>query len=259
MGEWRVFIERREKDEFDLWQTLNIPVTETTPTQKRSDLYLAATNDVGVKFRGEGSGGPPLLEVKVRLKRKKRGAEKWAKVMCAHVDANVATFGAMEFRKVLTKEGLLSGHHAPYLQAVLAAWERAPPVQLLLTKERRQRSIGRLVVEQTDFVVNMNGKPLGNPLGYRTINMEAQKASKIYKLLASSKLVPAVLPSVYLRGCANHTTCNIKTPGSDSFGCVTAGFPQFVLHIAQRYLAPPATNGSSSSVPTQPLEPGRSC
>lgn len=266
MGEWRVFLDRSGPHPFDLWATLNVPLSQTSAPAQRTDLYLVATPDVGVKFRNEGSGAH-LLEVKVRLKRKKRGVEKWAKILCDRVSDDPRAFGAAEFRRELQHHRLLTGKYAAALEAVLAAWSEAPPVRLALVKERRQWHVpgSAVLVEQTDFAVLRDGAPVGPP--FRTLNLEAAKAKDVYRVLRKAGLVAAVATRVYMLGCAGHRLC--AEARDDATGCITAGFPEFLVHLRPLYAAalpPPASNGvlhhpapgSSSTVPTPPVEPLRS-
>lgn len=265
MGEWRIFLDRSGPHPFDLWTALNVPLAQTSAPALRTDLYLVATADVGVKFRNEGSGAH-LLEVKVRLKRKKRGVEKWAKILCDRVADDPHTFGAAEFRRELQHHRLLTGKYAAALEAVLAAWSEAPPVRLALVKERRQFHVpaSAVLVEQTDFAVLRDGAPVGPP--FRTVNVEAAKAKDVYRVLRKVGLVAAVAARVYMLGCAGHRHCGEAR--DEATGCITAGFPEFLVHLGPLYAAAatPATNGllhhpapgSTSTVPTPPAEPLRS-
>ena len=144
MGEWRVFIERKnDETDFDLWRALKVPLTAITPVQSRSDTYFVATHDVGVKFRGDGPTTKPLLEIKVRLSRKKRGVEKWEKILTAPVDCDPRAFGHIELRRELEQLGFLSGKHSPQLQAVLKMWSKEAPVRLSLSSRSSFRGLSR--------------------------------------------------------------------------------------------------------------------
>lgn len=71
MWEWRVFWSLPANcSDLDVWRVL-----EDTK-RKRSDVYLVATDEVGVKLRGEQE-----LEVKIMIEKDvKSGAEKWTKL-----------------------------------------------------------------------------------------------------------------------------------------------------------------------------------
>lgn len=250
MGEWRIFIEKQPGNDFDLWTSLNLPLGSASPPVIRGDLYLVATHDVGIKFRGGDGAGPPILEVKIRSERKRRGVEEWSKVMTEVVDCNPRSFGAAELRRELEKRRLLQGKHAARLQAVITAWEQKPPMQLLLVKERRQYHFAHVLVEQTDFTVRVGGEQVGPT--FRTINMEANKAKHIYALLESSGLVPRVRHQVRLLGCDSHRLC--RGEHDNGFGCVTAGFPEFVCFLCDCFALRPAASGSHSALPTPPLK-----
>ena len=72
MWEWRVFWRLpTDCSDFDVWKVLQI-----AGERKRSDVYLVATPEVGIKLRGEKE-----LEVKVMVDRdEESGAEKWTKL-----------------------------------------------------------------------------------------------------------------------------------------------------------------------------------
>ena len=74
--EWRIFwsLDKDDVAEVDIFSLLKGRfVHKETP---RTDIYLQATNDVGIKLRGEKE-----MEVKVRSGvRDEIGAERWEKV-----------------------------------------------------------------------------------------------------------------------------------------------------------------------------------
>ena len=70
MWEWRVFWSLPVNcSDLDVWRAME-------DSGRRSDVYLVATAEVGVKLRGEQD-----LEVKVMIEKDaKSGAEKWTKL-----------------------------------------------------------------------------------------------------------------------------------------------------------------------------------
>ena len=72
MWEWRVFWRLpTDCSDLDVWKVL-----QGAGERKRSDVYLVATPEVGIKLRGEKE-----LEVKVMVDRdEESGAEKWTKL-----------------------------------------------------------------------------------------------------------------------------------------------------------------------------------
>ena len=64
---------RNSDEDFDLLASLGI-VCEAS---SRTDIYISASEAFGLKARGASKG---KLELKIRLSRKKRGAENWEKI-----------------------------------------------------------------------------------------------------------------------------------------------------------------------------------
>jgi len=225
MAEYRFFINKTNSIQpFDLWKELQVSETELTPNEARTDTYLVASDDVGIKIRGDGQYSKTILEIKVRKHRKKRGAEIWTKIISEAIQLDATTFGAQQLEELCVSRQWLERKHGEKLKQVIEQWKASPPVRITLRKNRRQyHTTFNVLVEQTEFTAVSGNYEF--PHQYRTVNMEADAAEDIYALLSKTMLVSRAKSSVASHGCCNHTTCKEK---DDGIGCITMSFPSFV-------------------------------
>lgn len=120
------------------------------PARSRTDDYIACTESVGVKLRGQ-----KMLEVKVRGPVATCGAEFWRKVESSSVDTS------KDLQVLVSSELLhLSTVYKQYRLVLEDAWKEMEGVASGLTlvslrKMRRCGYVKQVAVEQTDLEVTI--------------------------------------------------------------------------------------------------------
>ena len=84
--EWRIFYEGDHRAAFEAHAVQQFPTfhQKGMEDEVRTDVYVSCSRSVGLKARGSATMGD--IEVKRRLKRKRRGAELWTKERMARLD-----------------------------------------------------------------------------------------------------------------------------------------------------------------------------
>ncbi len=163
---------------------------------------------------------------------------------CLYLPVATAPASADALRAVLVQNNLLDSKYGPPLQRVLQLWQQEPPTRIDTVKRRRQKYTSKLVWEQTDVSVRINGHAL--PLTYRTICVEGSKPRELITSLEALQIAQRcgahLLPAL---GCREHSTCKDKR--AQQFGCISMGYPAFVCHLRATRCAETSANQSQGA------------
>ena len=155
--EWRVFfdVQRLDAKTADL---VSVGEINRLDTEERCDEYFVLKDpQFGLKLRSAGSEAGALLELKLRKLRKRRGAEKWNKV----VRANVQMISNSSELRTLLVQSLTTHAEGKYAQSILEcaqAVRNAPEiVKIGVLKTRKMKMLNGFPFEvvHLEFYLNI--------------------------------------------------------------------------------------------------------
>ncbi|KAK3236425.1 hypothetical protein CYMTET_53433 [Cymbomonas tetramitiformis] len=214
--EWRVFI--RERDEAQrFWESLGMGPWPNLE-ECRVDCYLPVSEVLGLKMRG---GPSSELECKLRLERKKRGAELWKKVIFplekSGCICKADLLGVCEWLRGRSESKEPASAAFAALNSVMEFWQSREVLVLPTCSVSKKRSKVRMpnragiAAELTEIVVDDS---VQGPVW--SICIEGKSAPKVYEVLENCTYFPT---SVY----------HSSTEGAHQLSQMSIGYPLFVI------------------------------
>lgn len=173
----------------------------------RTDVYIVGPASVGLKLRDGGKQG---LELKLRMDRKARGAEKWKKFS---VEGNMTEDKFDAKKCVQGLRAILQEVNHDGLKQVIATIESGKIVFFHVHKTVHKKSISGLVVEQSRLAISIP-KIRNTALEFYTINVEKGNPSDMYTYIETNL--------------ANEVKTSVKFVTGEDFGAAAMGYPGFV-------------------------------
>ncbi|KAJ4457154.1 hypothetical protein PAPYR_7448 [Paratrimastix pyriformis] len=208
--EWRVFFARNSFPELDARSLFaaELDGRQDFPIEHRIDKYYCATEDVGIKLRGERK-----LEMKVCLGRFPSRVEQWTKMGLSRGPGAPLSSALEPFKQMRPVQHALSSAHLA---------EGFEPPMVTTDKHRFNVGIAGCSVEQCDLTVTVG--PTQQALApYRSFAIEGPDRAAVERLVGTlcTRLPPAL----------THPTA---TEGQPALGQGIMGFPAFVVALEQQ-------------------------